>query len=192
MNLYFQIRKSWQKKDGQWESAQRERLIKWRTEAATVRIEFPTRLDRAHALGYKAKPGIIVVRQRVDRGGRQRPQIRKVRKTSHSRQNLILSKNYQQVAEERAARKFPNLEVLNSYYAGQDGKRYWYEIILVDPESPSILDDKSLSWVATSPATRRRAFRGLTSAGKRRRGLYQTGKGSEKVRPSLRAHNRTK
>lgn len=192
MNFYSQISKSWQEKGEAWEAAQRERLIKWRTEAATVRIAAPTRLDRAHALGYKAKPGVVIVRQRVDRGGRQRPQIRKVRKTSHSRQNKILSKNYQQVAEERAARKFPNLEVLNSYYVGQDGKHYWYEIILVDPESPSILDDKNLSWIATNPATRRRAFRGLTAAGKRRRGLFQTGKGSEKARPSLRAHNRTK
>ncbi|MBI2145291.1 50S ribosomal protein L15e [Candidatus Woesearchaeota archaeon] len=192
MSLYSELSKKWQKQPEEWEAAQKERLIKWRTEGATVRIPAPTRLDRAHSLGYKAKQGVIMVRQRVDRGGRQRPQIRKVRKTSHSRQNKILSKNYQQVAEERAARKFPNMEVLNSYYAGQDGKHYWYEIILVDPESPSILDDKSLSWLATNPASRRRAFRAMTSAGKRRRGLFHKGIGSEKIRPSLRAHNRTK
>ena len=191
MNLYSQISKAWQEQPGQWEAAQRERLIKWRTEPVTLRIAAPTRLDRAHALGYKAKQGFIMVRQRVDRGGRQRPQIRKVRKTSHSRQTKILSKNYQQVAEERAARKFPNLEVLNSYFVGKDGKHYWHEIIMVDKQSPAVLADKNISWIA-SPANTRRAFRGLTSAAKRRRGLYHKGVGAEKLRPSLRAHHRTK
>ncbi|MBI2143131.1 50S ribosomal protein L15e [Candidatus Woesearchaeota archaeon] len=191
MNLYSQLSNAWQEQTDSWTAAQKDRLIKWRTEPVTLRIAFPTRLDRAHALGYKAKQGFILVRQRVDRGGRQRPQIRKVRKTSHSRQTKILSKNYQQVAEERAARKFPNLEVLNSYYAGQDGMHYWYEIIMVDPESPVIKSDKALGWIA-SPASTRRAFRGLTSAGKRRRGLYHKGVGAEKIRPSLRAHQRTK
>ncbi len=191
MNAYSQISNAWQEQPDQFAAAQRDRLIRWRTEPATIRIAFPTRLDRARALGYKAKQGVIVVRQRVDRGGRQRPQIRKVRKTSHSRQTLVLSKNYQQVAEERAAVKFPNLEVLNSYFAGKDGKHYWYEIIMVDPESPTIESDNNLNWVA-NPANRRRAFRGLTSAGKRRRALRRTGTGTEKIRPSLRAHNRTK
>ncbi len=191
MALYSHLTKAWQEQTDGWTAAQRERLIKWRTEPVTLRIAFPTRLDRAHALGYKAKQGFIVLRQRVNRGGRQREQIRKVRKTSHSRQTKILSKNYQQVAEERAARKFPNLEVLNSYYAGQDGQHYWYEIIMVDPESPVIKADKTLCWIA-SPANTRRAFRGLTAAAKRRRGLFHTGTGAEKIRPSLRAHQRTK
>ena len=191
MTFYSQLTNAWQEKTDSWTAAQKDRLIKWRTEPVTLRIAFPTRFDRAHALGYKAKQGFVVVRQRVDRGGRQRPQIRKVRKTSHSRQTKILSKNYQQVAEEGAARKFPNLEVLNSYYAGQDGQHYWYEIIMVDPESPVIKSDKALGWIA-SPANRRRAFRGLTAAAKRRRGLFHKGVGSEKVRPSLRAHQRTK
>lgn len=191
MNAYSEISKAWQERTGEWEVAQRERLIKWRTEAATVRIPSPTRLDRARSLGYKAKQGVIVVRQRVDRGGRQRPQIRKVRKTSHSRQNKTLSKNYQQVAEERAARRFPNLEVINSYYVGKDGKHYWYEIIMADKYNPVVVHDLNLGWVA-NPAARRRAFRALTSAGKRRRGLFQKGVGVEKNRPSLRAHDRTK
>ena len=191
MNLYSEIGKAWQEKPEQWVAAQRERLIKWRNEPATVRIAVPTKLDRARSLGYKAKQGVVIVRQRVDRGGRKRPQIRKVRKTSHSRQNKILSKNYQQVAEERAARRFPNLEVVNSYNVGKDGKHFWYEIIMADKSHPVIIQDENLGWVA-NPSARRRAFRALTSAGKRRRGLFQKGKGVEKSRPSLRAHNRTK
>ena len=191
MNLYSQISNAWQEQTEGWEAAQKDRLIKWRTEPVTLRLTAPTRLDRAHALGYKAKQGFIMVRQRVDRGGRRRPQIRKVRKTAHSRQTKILSKNYQQVAEERAARKFPNLEVLNSYFVGKDGQHYWYEIILVDKQHPSILADKRISWIS-QPQNARRVFRGLTSAAKRRRGLYHKGVGAEKIRPSLRAHNRTK
>ncbi len=191
MNMYGQISKAWQDRAEPWKAAQRERLIRWRTEPVTIRIPAPTRLDRAHALGYKAKQGFIMVRQRVNRGGRQRPQIRKVRKSHSSRQTKILSMNYQQVAEQRAARKFPNMEVLNSYHVGKDGQHYWYEIIMVDKQSPSILADKSISWII-APTHTRRAFRGLTSAAKRRRGLYQTGIGTEKMRPSLRAHHRTK
>src|SRR3989338_6069573 len=146
MNLYSQISKAWQERAEPWEAVQRERIIKWRTEPVTARIPAPTRLDRAHALGYKAKQGFIIVRQRVNRGGRQREQIRKVRKSHSARQTKILSMNYQQVAEERAARKFPNMEVLNSYHVGKDGHHYWYEIIMVDKQSPSILADKHISW----------------------------------------------
>lgn len=191
MNMYSQISKAWQEHAEPWEAAQRERLIKWRTEPVTLRIPAPTRLDRAHALGYKAKPGFIMVRQRVNRGGRQRPQIRKVRKSHSSRQTKILSMNYQQIAEVRAARKYPNMEVLNSYPVGKDGQHYWHEIIMVDKQSPSVLADKRISWIAL-PTHTRRVFRGLTSAAKRRRGLYHKGVGAEKLRPSLRAHNRTK
>ena len=50
--------------------------------------------------------------------------------------------NYQWICEQRAARKFPNLEVLNSYYLAKDGKHIWYEIILVDPQHPVIKADK--------------------------------------------------
>jgi large subunit ribosomal protein L15e len=191
MNSYSAIGEAWQERTEKFDATQKNRLIQWRTEAATVRLAHPTRLDRARSLGYKAKQGVIVVRQRMDRGGRMRPQIRKVRKTSHSRQTLVLSKNYQQIAEERVAMKFPNMEILNSYFVGKDGKHYWYEIILVDPENPTIESDKNLNWVA-NPANRRRVFRGLTSSGRKRRNLDKKGKGTEKNRPSLRAHNRTK
>ena len=37
---------------------------------------------------------------------------------------------------------------------------------------------------------RGRAFRGLTSAGRKMRGLLNKGRGAEKLRPSIRAHNR--
>ncbi|ALV62505.1 LSU ribosomal protein L15e [Thermococcus sp. 2319x1] len=44
-----------------------------------------------------------------------------------------------------------------------------------------------IAWIA-GKAHKGRVFRGLTSAGKRSRGLLNKGKGAEKVRPSIRAH----
>ncbi|HLM70942.1 MAG TPA: 50S ribosomal protein L15e, partial [Thermoplasmata archaeon] len=45
-----------------------ERLLTWRRENTVTRIEHPTRLDRARAVGYKAKGGFVIVRVRVRRG----------------------------------------------------------------------------------------------------------------------------
>ena len=88
----------------------------------------------------------------------------------------------------RAAKKFVNLEVLNSYWVGQDGRHKYYEIILVDPFHPAIINDKKLNWIC-EPQHKGRVYRGLTSAGKGGRGLRHKGKGAEKLRPSLGAHS---
>lgn len=182
MGLYVKIRELWKRPKQNLGDLWKQRLIKWRREPVTIRISRPTRLDRARSLGYKAKPGIIVVRQRVSRGGRMRPKFKGGRRPKHMRRKKILRKNYQQIAEERAAKKYPNLEVLNSYWVAKDGKYYWHEIILVDKEHPAIKSDKNLSWMSQKQH-KRRAYRGLTSAGKRSRGtLLRKGKGAEKVR----------
>ena len=178
------VRKLWQE---QPQEHVRELMLKVRREPATLRIERPTRIDRARSLGYKPKQGVIVVRQRVDRGGRMRPDIKGGRRTAHSGQQKTLKKNYQQVAEERAQASFKNCEVLNSYKLLQDGKCAWYEVILIDRMAPTILADKQLAGIA---AQHGRATRGLTSAGRKARGLRQKGTGAEKQRPSLRAHER--
>ena len=52
-----------------------ERRIQWRKEENFLRIERPTRLDRARALGYKAKQGYVVVRARVRKGSFQKRAI---------------------------------------------------------------------------------------------------------------------
>lgn len=187
MGLYQHLKATFQ--SDEFKKIMSKRLIKWRREPSTVRIQRPTRLDRARALGYKAKPGFVVVRQRVMRGGRKREKIRKGRRSKHFRRVKILSMNYQHVAERRAALKFPNLEVLNSYFAAKDGKYYWFEIVMVDKSHPAIMADKNVSWTS-EPQHNRRVFRGLTSAGRRSRGLMSKGRGAEKLRPSLRAHDR--
>ena len=189
MNMYQYIREAWKKPKENLGQLWQQRIIKWRQEPATIRLERPTRIDKARSLGYKAKQGFIVIRQRVNRGGRQRPQIRHPRRPKAMSRRKDLTMNYQAVAENRAARKYPNCEVLNSYYVGQDGLHYWYEVILVDKSHPQILADDRINWIA-EPQHKGRVSRGLTSAGRRGRGLLGKGKGYEKVRPSLRAHDR--
>ncbi|MEM4282703.1 MAG: 50S ribosomal protein L15e [Candidatus Woesearchaeota archaeon] len=189
MSMYEQIVNAWKRRDEipELKKVWRERLLKWRGEPATLRLERPTRLDRARALGYVPKPGVFVVRQRVGAGPHKRPDWSGGRKSKNMRRTKILQKNYRAIAEERAARMFKNCEVINSYFVAKDGHDYWFEVILVDRTSPAVLSDKRLSWLA-NPANRGRAFRGLTSAGKVYRGLRWKGKGSEKARPSRRAN----
>jgi large subunit ribosomal protein L15e len=102
---------------------------------------------------------------------------------------ITMAKSIRRIAEERVARRYPNLEVLNSYWIGEDGRHKYFEVILVDPQHPVIRADPKINWIC-DPAQRGRVFRGLTSAGKKGRGLRHKGKGAEKIRPSIGAHDR--
>jgi large subunit ribosomal protein L15e len=179
------LKKVWNDKDHDFLKIMQGRKIEWRKEPATTRIEYPTRIDRARALGYKAKQGFIVVRQRLKRGGHQRPFQSGGRKSSNTQSQLTLGKNYQQIAEERANKHFPNCEVLNSYYLDSDGKNAWYEIILIDRVNPSVYKDPKYSWAYE---TKGRVQRGITSAGRKSRGLRVKGFGAENSRPSRRSN----
>jgi large subunit ribosomal protein L15e len=187
MGMYKHIRELWKSPKENLKEVWKNRLIQFRREPVTLRIERPTRLDKARSLGYKAKQGIIIVRQRVLRGGHIRPDIKGGRKPKNSRQSMVGAKNYQRIAEERANKKYVNCEVMNSYLVAHDGKHLWYEIILVDRDSPQVRADKNISWI-TQDHHHKRAYRGLTSAGKKGRGLRNKGKGAEKIRPSIRAN----
>jgi large subunit ribosomal protein L15e len=165
----------------------RDRLILWRKEPAIIRIDKPTNLASARSVGYKAKQGFVVARVRVIRGGRKREQIKKGRRSKHARRKKIVGMSYKWVAEQRAQKYFKNLEVLNSYQVGKDGRHFWVEVILVDPQHSVIKSDKSLNWIGPG-ANKRRVSRGLTSAAKKSRGLRKKGKGAEKVRPSRRSN----
>jgi len=171
--MYHYIAELWKKpSDGELRELMKERLIKWRRQPAVVRVEKPTRVDRARSLGYKAKLGFIVVRVRVRKGGRRRPRPNKGRRPKRMGvYGYAPAKSIRLIAEERAARKYPNLEVLNSYYVGEDGVYKWYEVILVDPNHPAIKSDKDVKWITSH---RGRVFRGLTSAGKKMRGLRKS------------------
>ena len=145
-------------------------------------------MDAARRMGYKAKQGVVMVRTRVRRGGLRKSKINMKRKPSKMGMlKITMAKSIKRIAEERVARKFPNLEVLNSYWVGEDGKNKYFEIILIDPSHPSIQHDKQLGWITQTRPTGR-VYRGKTSAGKRGRGLHNKGKGAEKLRPSLKAN----
>ena len=123
----------------------RSKSIIWRTEPVIHRIRRPSRLDRARRLGYKAKQGIIVVRARVARGGMRKQRAVAGRRPKHIgvihiKQGISMRK----VAERRVNEKFPNMEILGSYYLHKDGMYYWYELILADPNHPSISKDKEM------------------------------------------------
>jgi len=170
-------------------AVRRDRMAGWRREPVFQRIERPTRLDAARRVGYRAKQGIIVVRTRVRRGGLRKGKIHMKRKPSKAGlKKITMAKSIQRIAEERTSKRYPNLEVLNSYWVGEDGKNKFFEVIMVDPHHPAIKADKQLGWIAEGNSHRGRAFRGKTSAGKRGRGLYNKGKGAEKLRPSLKAN----
>jgi len=165
----------------------RLRLVEWRRQSAITRIEKPTRLDKARKLGYKAKQGFILARVRVRRGGlrKQRPKAGR-RPKRMGVKKFKPSKSLRLIGEERVARKFPNLEVLNSYWVGEDGVSKWFEVVMVDPHHPAIKADENISWIGQKQH-RRRVFRSLTSAGKKVRALRRRGRGAEKFRPSLKA-----
>lgn len=155
----------------QWKSdLLKQKLIEWRKQHTVERIDKPTRLDRARTLGYKAKQGFVLARVRVRKGGRRRRLYgRKGRKPSKAGLvHFSFGKSKQQIAEEKAARKFVNCEVLNSYPVGEDGRYKWFEVIMVDPNHPNIINDPKINWILRQ---RRRVFRGLTSSGKKSRGL---------------------
>jgi len=191
MGMYKHIRDLWKKPKANLKEAWKERLILWRKQPVTVRIARPTRIDRARSLGYKAKQGVFMVRQRVLKGGHKRPMIKAGRRPRHNRQSMVGAKSYKRIAEERANKKYVNCEVMNSYLIAEDGRYKWFEIIMVDREHPSVRADKDMAWI-TSDKHHRRAYRGLTSAGKSGRGLRHKGIGAEKVRPSVNKTGRSK
>ncbi len=189
--MYKYVSDFWKdRKDPKFKALQRERFMLWRKEPAAIRIDKPTRIDKARKLGYKAKQGYILVRIRIRRTGLRKSRPSQGRHTKGQAVRKIQpAKNFRWIAEERTARRYPNLEVLNSYPVGEDGRFKWFEVILVDPHHPVIIKDPRINWILNHANTRR-VFRGLTSAGKHARGLRGKGTGAENIRPSLRANKR--
>ncbi|MCL2333637.1 50S ribosomal protein L15e [Candidatus Methanoplasma termitum] len=190
-SMYSYIGEAWKNPSKTYlKELNHQRRIEWRREENFIRIERPTRLDRARALGYKAKQGYVVVRGHVRKGSFQKRAITAGRRPKRKGINKITTgKSLQRMAEERAAKRYPNLEVLNSYWVGADGIQEWYEIILVDPAHPVIKADPKINWICESN-NKNRVYRGLTSAGIAGRGLRNKGNGAEKNRPSIKAKGR--
>lgn len=180
---YKYITKEWAKpKKSFVEELMKERLILYRKQPTIIRIERPTRLDRARSLGYKAKQGYVIARTKVRRGGlrKQRPKAGR-RPKGMGVAKYKPSKSLKLIAEERTGKKFPNLEVLNSYWVGEDGRSKWFEVIMVNKTVLSRQHNfqtekakranKNLINLANQ---KRRVNRGLTSSGKRMRHLVKS------------------
>ncbi len=140
--MYVQISKTWQGIFHEKAGNIRERAVQLRKEPALLRLERPSRLDRARALGYKAKEGIVVVRIRVSRGGMRHKRPVSGRRPKHMGVLKIKSAvSSQTVAERRVSERYPNMKVLGSYILWRDGRFSWYECVLADPLNPSIRKD---------------------------------------------------
>ncbi|MBD3215330.1 MAG: 50S ribosomal protein L15e [Candidatus Lokiarchaeota archaeon] len=185
---YKYVKETFEKHDKSYESSNWKRAIEYRKGRSVQRIERPTKIHRARELGYKAKQGYIVARARIRKGGMHKQRPKRGRKNrAMGVVKYTTGKNLRWIAEERAQKRFPNLEVLNSYKVSSDGKHWYYEVILVDPQHPVIKSDPKINWIC-NPSNRKRVYRGKTSAGKKARGLHKKGWGSEKTRPSIRAN----
>ena len=137
------------------------------------RASRPSRPDKARRLGYKAKQGYVIYRVRVRRGNRKKhaPKGATYGKPVHQGVNhLKPHRSLRVFAEERVGRKAANLRVLNSYWVNQDGVHKYFEVICVDPNHKAIRRDARINWIA-DPVHKHREARGLTSAGKKSRGI---------------------
>uniref|UniRef100_A0A2R9AF77 Ribosomal protein L15 n=1 Tax=Pan paniscus TaxID=9597 RepID=A0A2R9AF77_PANPA len=168
MGAYKYIQELWRKKQSDvTRFLLRVRCWQYRQLSALHRAPRPTRPDKARQLGYKAKQGYVIHRICVRRGGRKRPVPKGATygKPVHHGVNHL-----QSVAEERAGRHRGALGVLNSYWVGEDSTYKFFEVILIDPFHKAIRRNPDTPWI-TKPVHKHREMRGLTSAGRKSRGL---------------------
>ena len=89
-NMYHYIAEAWKRPSNSYvKGLLWERMIEWRRDENYLKLEHPTRLDRARKLGFKAKQGYIVVRGRVRKGSLRKRQIRKGRRAKRKGINKI-------------------------------------------------------------------------------------------------------
>ncbi|XP_063685005.1 large ribosomal subunit protein eL15-like [Bolinopsis microptera] len=168
----------------------RVRCWQFRQLAAIHRASRPTRPDKARRLGYKNKQGVCIYRTRVRRGGRKKPVAKGIcygkPKTAGVNQ-LKFQRSIQSVAEERVGRACGGLRVLNSYWVGQDAVYKYYEVICVDPQHKAVRRDARLNWICNA-VHKHRELRGLTSAGRKNRGVGKGHRHAKVIGSSRRAN----
>jgi len=191
MGAYKYLEELWKKKQSDvMRFLARVRTWELRQLPAIHRASRPTRPDKARRLGYKAKQGYLIYRVRVKRGSRKRKVSKGIcyGKPSTSGVTAIkATRNLRSVAEERVGRKIGSLRVLNSYFLSNDASHRWYEVVMVDPMHRTIRNDSRINWIC-NPTHKHRELRGVTSAGRKARGLHKHGKSALKARPSKRAN----
>ena len=132
MGMYQYVREAWKKPRESLGKIWKDRMIAWADGPSIIRVERPTRIDRARSLGYRAKQGYLIARVKLLRMGRMRPKFAGGRKPKNMRRKKVVHMSYGWIAEQRAERAYVNCTALNSYYVGETGKYFWYEVILVD------------------------------------------------------------
>jgi large subunit ribosomal protein L15e len=190
MGAYKFLEELWKKKQSDvMRFLLRVRSWEYRQLSSIHRATRPSRPDKARRLGYKAKQGISIFRVRVSRGNRTRKISKGIvhgKPTNQGSMHRKGMRNLKAVAEERVGKKMGGLRVLNSYWAAQDATYKFFEVIMVDPNHNAIRHDPRLHWIAQS-TMKHRELRGLTSAGKKHRGLRAKGHLQNKKRPSRKA-----
>ena len=190
MGAYKYMSEVWRKKQSDVHRfLQRVRCWEYRQLPGIWRVNTPTRPDKARQVGYKAKQGYVVYRVRVRRCARKRPVAKGQvygKPVNQGVTGLKFNRNLRSVAEERVGRKCGGLRVLNSYWVNEDSAYKYYEVVLVDPMHNAIRNDPRINWIA-KPVMKHRELRGLTSTGRKARGLFGKGHNNHKARPSVRA-----
>jgi large subunit ribosomal protein L15e len=166
----------------------RVRAWEYRQQSKFVRLNHPSRPEKAHRLGYKRKQGYLIYRVRIRRGCRKKPVRGGKTNGKPAGQGIFLKphRNLQAIAESKVGIFCGGLRVLNSYWVNQDTTFKWYEVILVDPFHEVIRNDPRINWISKQKH-KHRELRGKTSAGRKHRGLRVKGHGASKLRPSKHA-----
>ena len=188
MGAYKYLEELWRKKQSDvMRFVLRMRAWEYRQLPVIHRVTRPSRLDKARKLGYKAKQGYVIYRIRIRRGGRKKPVAKGIvygKPVNQGINQLKPTRSNRAIAEERVGKKCRNLRVLNSYWVGQDGTFKFYEVVLVDPAHKAVRRDARINWIS-STKHKHRESRGLTSAGKKHRGLRVRGNKASSQRPSV-------
>merc|ERR1719183_2707586 len=190
MGAYKYLEEMWKRKQSDLlRFVLRVRTWEYRQLPVIHKCQRSSRTDKARKLGYKRSQGYVIYRIRIRRGGRKKP-IRKGavfgKPVNQGIRKLKKERTHKSTAEERVARKCSNLRVLNSYWVGQDAAYKFYEVIMVDPSHKNIRRDSRINWIC-APKHNHRELRGLTSTGKKARGLSKKGARAPKLRPSVRS-----
>ena len=117
MGAYKYLQELWRRKQSDViRFVLRVRCWEYRQLPVIHRVQRPSRLDKARALGFKQKQGYVIYRVRIRRGGRKRavhkgiiygkPVHLGIRKQKKAR-------SHKNVAEEKIGRVCKNMRVLN-------------------------------------------------------------------------------
>ena len=190
MGAYKYLQELWRKKQSDViRFVLRVRCWEYRQLPVIHKVGTPSRLDKARALGFKQKQGYSIYRVRIRRGGRKRAVHKGTiyGKPVHGGiRKLKKARSHRSVGEEKVGRRCSNMRVLNSYWCGQDAAYKFFEVIIVDPAHQAIRKDPRINWIV-SEKHNKRELRGLTSTGKKQRGLRVKGYKANASRPSATA-----